>query len=139
MSVTYKTTNIVAALSDMKGMKLEEMLARTAELFPDAGLEQMHHAFEIAADDAREEARKMEAESKWLDSVAPVFDGLPKGTTLEEAAMEADPKNWRQDDDGVWHWLGEGKMPDTHAMIERFQINHPAEALRIEDEIMAKA
>jgi hypothetical protein len=167
-----KINDIVAALLQMKGMNVEQMLARLRLLFPDAGLEEVDRAFEIAAEEMRERAKAAAAEREWMESVAPLFDGLEEGTTLEEAAaikamqgdpfaarvlvafaspryrlnsalceaaMKADAKNWRQDEKEVWHWLGEGDMPDEGAMIERFQLNHPAEARRIEDEIMGTA
>jgi hypothetical protein len=64
---------------------------------------------------------------------------LPATRLTEElyyAACVADPKNWHVDNTGYTTWLGGGDMPSESKMIEWFQINHPAEARRIEKEIM---
>ncbi len=84
--MTYKTTDIVAALSKMKGLRMEEMIVRLGEQFPDASHDQITAAFEIAADDAREEARKSQREAAALKTLRPLLDGMPKGTTLGQAA-----------------------------------------------------
>lgn len=84
--MTCKTTDIVAALSEMNGLKIKQMIARLGELFPDASVEQIDRAFEIAAEEAREEARQADAELEWIEKIMPIFDGLPKGIALEDAA-----------------------------------------------------
>jgi hypothetical protein len=84
--MTHKITDIVAAISKMKGLTVEQMLDRIGELFPDAKLEQIDRAFRIAADDEREEARRLAREANAVDHAATVFDGMPEGTTLLEAA-----------------------------------------------------
>jgi hypothetical protein len=84
--VTQKITDIVAVISKMKDLTAEQMFDRVGELFPDAKLEQIDRAFRIAADDEREEARRLTREADAIDHVRPVFDGMPKNTTLREAA-----------------------------------------------------
>jgi hypothetical protein len=53
---------------------------------------------------------------------------------LGEGAHQAHPQ-FKQTPDHVWHWTGDGDMPSENAMIDWFQMTHPAEARQIEAEI----
>ena len=54
---------------------------------------------------------------------------------LGDAAHNAHPQFEQTPDGSGWHWTGDGEMPSEEAMIDWFQLTHPAEALRIEREI----
>ncbi|KWV50481.1 hypothetical protein AS156_14240 [Bradyrhizobium macuxiense] len=81
-----KTVDIVAALGQMQGLTIEQMFARLGEQFPDAGLDQIEAAFKIAASDADETARRLQREAAALEGMGELLDGMPKGTTVRQAA-----------------------------------------------------
>jgi hypothetical protein len=59
-------------------------------------------------------------------------------TALFEAAVRKYPDLWRDNGDHSIAWLGKGEPPETHTVIDRFQMEYPAEAKAIEAAIDAE-
>jgi len=90
-----------------------------------AGLENVAENFEEACRiKAQGKGPVAEAARRWLIAMNDVT------ARLENAAHEAHP-DFVQAPDKVWHYTGTGKMPSVEAMVEWFQINHPAQARAI--------
>lgn len=53
---------------------------------------------------------------------------------LELAALRAHPR-WTEGEEGNFKWTGDGDMPTGDALIEWFQMTHPAKAHEIERDI----
>jgi hypothetical protein len=62
----------------------------------------------------------------------------PCDEALWLAAMRAHP-HYKEVKPGDFEWIGEGREPTTHAMIQWFQMSHSTEARRIEAEIKEDA
>jgi hypothetical protein len=69
---------------------------------------------------------------KWLTRMSSCEWRL--GEALSDAAHAAHP-DFVQEAGRVWHYTGAGKMPNEEDLIEWFQLTHPREAKRIENEI----
>lgn len=80
-----KITDVVSFIVSMKGQKLETMLLKIADRFPDLTNEQMERALAIAVDEMERRGREALREAEELGVMASVFDGLPEGTTFDDA------------------------------------------------------
>jgi hypothetical protein len=93
-----------------------------------AGLENVVKNFEEACRiKAQGEGPVAEAARQWLIAMNGVT------ARLGEAAHDAHPDFVRMPK-GRWHYTGPGEMPSDDAVVEWFQINHPAQARAIEAE-----
>jgi hypothetical protein len=107
--MTYKTTDIVAALREMahgdRPDDLGEIHRRLDTRFPGIGNDQIKRAFDVLSDELREAKREADAEyrraTREIDEALYLLHGLPANTTIEEAveikAAQGDPiaLQWR--------------------------------------------
>jgi hypothetical protein len=76
---------------------------------------------------AQGEGPVAEAARQWLRAMNSAM------ARLGEAAHQAHP-DFVETSEGHWHYTGPGEMPSEEALIEWFQLNHPAQARAIEAE-----
>jgi hypothetical protein len=167
-------TDIVTAIEADFEAKVTREQSRINMLkrFPGITTDEYRHALYVWHDEGlarRDEIlRQHERDEKFIAFAFHVFDGLPEGIELDEAARikaaRGDPQaikylaqtntpEARKDEaladaayrahplftirpDGIIHWDGDAEDGPTHdEVIDWFQMTHPAEARRIEDEI----
>ena len=83
--MAYKTTDVVAAIWEMGLLEIKEITHRLARQFPGAPEDQIARAFEIAADEAREEEARLQHEANTLHVLALLFDGMSEDVTVSQA------------------------------------------------------
>jgi hypothetical protein len=123
-----KLSDVAAAIIELNANgvanNIEESLRQR---FPGITREQIARAFEIARGDTDESVR--EGARRLIEAQSPLRQAL------FAAAVQADPQWEPAPPPEFFRWVGEGKSPSVDTMIDWFQMNHPAESRRIEDEV----
>lgn len=81
----YKTTDIVKDILSMSGKPMEDIFRAIDAKYPELSGEQLQQAALAAKDELEERAKEHFSEADMLDHLKSIYDGLPEGTTFEEA------------------------------------------------------
>jgi len=83
MSTT--TEMATALLNDMRGLRVDQMIAELGKRFPKVSRDEFDRAFGIAQEELQARAKMSFDEADYLGTMASMLDGLPKGTKFDEA------------------------------------------------------